>query len=631
MKRKIFSIVFALALVLGFILATAVPAGANGVNYYVATTGSDDFGNGTENWVDNDSSSDWSSGDTGPWLTIQYAIGECAGGETINVAAGTYNEALDLRSMPLTIDGAGVEATIVDAHLLTGYAVKNFGNSSTIKNLKLIGTSDYGFKVSGVSVITLQNIRVENSGKTGVDLNGVNGATLDGITVLNTTNGFGVMICDSNNVVVNNVATNNNAWGGVTIQTKGEHYPGGSHLITFSGNFNALENNPLQLENDPDPDNGTYYDISNVTIPGKFTHVDYAFRAPDNYKQWFYQETLDGAKALAQALMGSPYTYSGMLIYDIAGANYYVIEGMKIQDAVDDASGTVNVGAGTYSEGQIVISTDISIVGDPLAKPVINPTGNLTGNNPAGAWFLVNSGVSFDLSNVVLDGSTFWVHQAIRNHGNATIDNVDFRNIQGSLSGSPYRGIAISSYGGTVAGGAGSDSHGGGGGSPSHLVVSDSTFEQIGRIGVLVKGTEATAEITGCTYTGKGDGDWLDYALEAGAGGSVTINDNHISGNVGVASVDGSTSAGILVTTYYGAGTEATITGNTLTGNTEGIAVGYDGSDTSTVVAHFNNISGNTLDGIATTAPAVDAEDNWWDSANGPDPCRQYLQCRQSG
>jgi hypothetical protein len=85
-----------------------------------------------------------------------------------------------------------------------------------------------------------------------------------------------------------------------------------------------------------------------------------------------------------------------------------------------------------------------------------------------------------------------------------------------------------------------------------------------------------------------------------------------------VASSDGSTSAGILVTTYYGGGTTALITYNTLTGNTGGIAVGYDGSDTSVVTAHFNTIDGNTSYGVDTTAPAVDAESNWWGDASGP-------------
>ena len=96
-------------------------------------------------------------------------------------------------------------------------------------------------------------------------------------------------------------------------------------------------------------------------------------------------------------------------------------------------------------------------------------------------------------------------------------------------------------------GGAGSDSNGVGAGAAS-LTVTNSTFENIGRIGILVKGDASTATITGNTYTGKGDGDWLDYGIEFGAGGTGTVTGNTITGATGVASTDSSTSAGIQVT-----------------------------------------------------------------------------------
>ena len=102
-----------------------------------------------------------------------------------------------------------------------------------------------------------------------------------------------------------------------------------------------------------------------------------------------------------------------------------------------------------------------------------------------------------------------------------------------------------------------------------------------------------------------------------GAGAHATITQNSISENLGVASVDGSTSAGILVTTYYGAGSQALITYNDIYDCTDGIAVGYDGSDTSSVTAHYNNIHDNAM-GIGSTAPAVDATYNWWNSETGP-------------
>ena len=542
--------------------------------------------------------------------TIQAAIDGASSGDTINVVAGTYPETLNLGGKTLTIEGAGADITTIDASSFTGYAIQNFGDGSIIRGLTLIGTgnsgSSYGFKISHVSNITLENIKVENSYKTGIDLNTVTGAILNNIEVNNTTSGFGLMILDSTNVAVANITTSGNAWGGVSVQAKNAV----TDSITFSGLFSASESNPLLLEKDPP----AYPEITNVQISSQFQYVVYGLRTADNYKQWFYQETLSNAKVLAGTLVGS---YSGLIAYDVVGENYYVENGMKIQDAINAASSgdTINVAAGTYTTtGQIVIDKNLTIIGTG-GKPVIQPDADLPQTNAvAGAWFLVNPGVTFNLNNFVLDGNGLKVQQAIRSHGATIIDNVDFLNVRNSTS--PYVGFAIASFGGTILRGAGSDTHNSGG-APSSLTVTGSTFAQIGRIGILIKGPDSTATISGNTYTGKGDGNFLDYAFEIGAGGSATIENNIISGNRGVATSDGSTSAGILVTDYYGTGTEATITGNTISDNTDGIAAGYSDTDDSIVVAHSNKFSGNAY-AINSTHPAVDATNNWWGDASGP-------------
>jgi hypothetical protein len=278
-----------------------------------------------------------------------------------------------------------------------------------------------------------------------------------------------------------------------------------------------------------------------------------------------------------------------------------------------EPGGTILILPGTYSEGRVVISKDLTIVGDAGSKPVIQPNANITGSAASSAWFLIDSNVNFDMSDVVLDGSTYYVEYALRNHGYTMLTNVNFENI---LTSSPYAGIAVSSFGGTVAGGAGSNSHGAGG-PPSSVTISGGTFNNIGRIGVLVKGTQAVAEIYGITYTGKGDGNWLDYAVESGAGGYGDIHDNTISGNTGVATSDGSTSGGILVTSYYGPGTAADINDNTISGNTTGVAVGYDASDASDVTIAGNRFLGNDY-GVTSTGALVQAVNNWWGDPSGP-------------
>ena len=76
--KKIFSILFALVLIvsLGLAIGTSVAADP-GTTYYVSTnTGSDDTGDGSY---------------SNPWKTIQHAVGQVASGDTIMAAAGAYD------------------------------------------------------------------------------------------------------------------------------------------------------------------------------------------------------------------------------------------------------------------------------------------------------------------------------------------------------------------------------------------------------------------------------------------------------------------------------------------------------------------------------------------------------------
>lgn len=271
-----------------------------------------------------------------------------------------------------------------------------------------------------------------------------------------------------------------------------------------------------------------------------------------------------------------------------SGCDYTTIEAAI---AAANPGDTINVAAGTYvGSGQIVISKNLSIVGANKLTTIIKPGFNTGSDGDPRGWWLVNPGVTFNLSNVTLDGAGWQVFSAIRTKGSGTIDN----NIIKNIAWAKYLALGLNIVN-------------------TNVTVSNNTFSNIERVGIHAFGAGATnVVITGNTYTGKGAVDSLDYGIEIGGGAKATITNNTITNNKAVASSDGSTSAAILVTTYFDPGTEATITGNTLTGNTAGIVVGYDGADTSTVVAHFNDLSGNTDVAIETTAPAVDASGNWF-------------------
>jgi len=304
--------------------------------------------------------------------------------------------------------------------------------------------------------------------------------------------------------------------------------------------------------------------------------------------------TLTGKIAMAGGVISVDVNDAGC-VTGSGQSDPYAVVYCSLQDAIADAASgdTINVAGGTYAEtGQIVIGKDLAIVGNPSDKPVFVPTQNTGSSGDPRGWWLVQAGSHLDLANVVLDGAGYQIYQGIRAYGTGTVDNCEFHN----MAYSTYVGMAIAFM-------------------DANWTITDSLFTNCRRLGVIAFGSGVTnAVMSGNTYVGKGVGDWLDYGIELGAGAVATLTDNQITDCRGVASSDGSTSAGILITTYYGAGTGGTLTGNVVTGNTTGIAVGYDSSDASVVIASQNDLSGNDEGGIYSTSATetVDASVNWW-------------------
>ena len=290
---------------------------------------------------------------------------------------------------------------------------------------------------------------------------------------------------------------------------------------------------------------------------------------------------------------------------DDTGDGSWFYPWQTIQYAISQvASGdTIEVAPGTYIEvGQIVINKDLTISGADKATTTIEPAQDTGASGDARGWFLVNDGCEFNLSDVTLDGSGYKIWQGIRDKGSGAIADCGFNDMQYEASGSSYAGCAMAVFGN------------------DNVDVTGCTFAAMGREGVLYFGTGITGStFSDNTYTGKGAGDWLDYGVEVGGGAVAAVTGNTITDCLGVASVDGSTSAGILVTDYFGPGTEATVTGNILTGNTAGIAVGYDDTDLSVAAVSGNTFEDNRYQVDCTANVDIDMEatlaDNTFDRA----------------
>ncbi|MEX2032962.1 MAG: hypothetical protein WD889_00170, partial [Candidatus Colwellbacteria bacterium] len=152
---------------------------------------------------------------------------------------------------------------------------------------------------------------------------------------------------------------------------------------------------------------------------------------------------LSGFFVFNTANAASTYNVNNTLYSDNTGC-VTLFQCNTIQAAIDaaDSGDTINVAAGTHTTtGQIVIDKNLTIIGIG-GKPTIQPDADLpvSDNSASGAWWLVNTGITFNLNNVILDGGSVAVRQAVRSHGNTTIDGVDFMNI---VSAVQYKGTAI--------------------------------------------------------------------------------------------------------------------------------------------------------------------------------------------
>ncbi|GAB4321841.1 MAG: hypothetical protein Kow0074_12920 [Candidatus Zixiibacteriota bacterium] len=581
------------------------------------------------------------------FATIQEGI-NAVNGSTVNVMPGTYYEAITISTDNLHLLGADRNTVIIDA---TGLAANNAGiyvtdsaDNVTLEGFTLMASTAnslprYGIKFDGNTGGTITDVTVHDIYRTGIDLNGTNNILVSNVESRDN-GGNGMQSTDANGVTYNNVTTSGNAWGGIGVFTWGQYYPLGTSGIVFTGTNSFGEPAALYLEegNYSDPGNPepiTYstslLDGADVTIQtSDFSHAVHGNSDNSNNYTFFFSDLTTALTAARIPYPGLSHLTDGRWVEELGGTNLYVPHTTgSIIAAIGAANpgDVIHVDPGTFAEGpQVHIDKDITIIGDSPSTTKIIPTANTTTSGDGRGWFLVDEPVTFNLSQVELDGTGFLVWQAIRMKGAGTFDYVDFYNIRYQASGSPYSGVAIAAFGTD-----GTDD----------VSITNCNFAEIGRVGALLFGAGLTNSVfSNNSYTGKGDGDWLDYAADISAGAVVTAHNNVITNCTGVAASDGSTSAGLLVSTYFGPGTTADLEGNRITGCTSGLALGYDGSDASTVIAtNGNEFVGNEYGVVTSASPSIsltfygnvfsntteNAEDNTaggtWDDGAGTGNC----------
>ncbi|MEM6795779.1 MAG: hypothetical protein AAF725_17520, partial [Acidobacteriota bacterium] len=273
----------------------------------------------------------------------------------------------------------------------------------------------------------------------------------------------------------------------------------------------------------------------------------------------------------------------------------------SIAEAVAAASAgdTLRVVAPALIEGQVTLDRDLTLEGAD-GDEIIFAAADTGSAGDARGWFLVSPGVEVAVRGLTFNGNGFRVYQAFRHRGAGSFDSVRFEDIQFEPS-TAYQGTGIAAFGGPV-------------------TVRDSSFERIGRVGVLFFGAAASgSSAERNVYVGKGEGDFLDYGIEVGSGADVVLWQNKISDCRGTASVDGSVSASILLTTFFGAGTAAVIESNQLLRSSLGLALGRAGSaDSSSAAASYNRIVDNGSGVVHESSVPFALERNWWGCNDGP-------------
>ncbi|MEX0917331.1 MAG: hypothetical protein WDZ90_02315, partial [Candidatus Paceibacterota bacterium] len=230
--------------------------------------------------------------------TIQEAFSKATIGDTIFVYDGSYS--LDSTTLTLnksiTITGESEAGVEIDGSGIDGYGISVSADNVVLEAFTLLGpaagdaSGNYGIKASHISNFTMIDVTVRGSLRSEIDLNTVDIGLLDGVTADGVgTGGVGIALSHSDSIVLRDVTTLGNDWGGVGLF---DTVDGATTDITFEGTNSFGEVNGVYI----DAEFG--FGVSSITLPG----FDFGVRndtAGTNFT--FLQETEADAVAFALA------------------------------------------------------------------------------------------------------------------------------------------------------------------------------------------------------------------------------------------------------------------------------------------------------------------------------------------
>ncbi|ERJ11137.1 immunoglobulin-like domain-containing protein [Haloplasma contractile] len=329
--------------------------------------------------------------------------------DTIYLTEGNYSlEHTLIIEKPLTLTGAGKDLVTLNSSIIDGNGILINSSDVTLSNFTFNTPSiqSYPIKVESEVVdqtitktehVTIEHLIVNNngnSGKTGIVISGINYATIQDVTITHSGDGNGLSITDSSGITLKNITTKANSKGGIAIYATGAHQTSGTDAILIEGDLQLNELNKIYLVES----NG--YRVSNLTLP-----TTYQIMIRDGAKT-YYQPTLKDAFALVEtAFNTNQYQLeTHITIYSEDDHAFYVINGLSIQHAIDQAIGgeTIYIYPGNYNEStQIKIDettshfTGLIINKDNLSLIGVDIDGNpITGSGDVMATVQVDASVS---------------------------------------------------------------------------------------------------------------------------------------------------------------------------------------------------------------------------------------------
>lgn len=166
---------------------------------------------------------------------IQQAIDAASDGDTINIAAGTYNESLSIVDKRIVLSGAGSGSTIIDGGGAAGVVTIEHTSAANISNM----TIQNG--INGISTIDRSNLEldgavVRNCSYRGVQIDKNSNGQVSNSTISNNGRDGLAAIRNSSVYIEGNVTTNNNGGSGLFL------FLNGTALLdtaTFTSNGNG--------------------------------------------------------------------------------------------------------------------------------------------------------------------------------------------------------------------------------------------------------------------------------------------------------------------------------------------------------------------------------------------------------